>query len=313
MIAVGPRHGDEVLDAARHRRPRLMDDAQRAVAVLDRRHHQPHRHEVVDLVELDLLAPQLQPDAVEALDSAVHRHYRHVRGVELGADLGGQRVDRPFGGLPFRLDARTQRRVRRRLEVHEGQLFQLVLHFAHAEPVGDRRIDVQRLLRGARPPVLGHELQRAHVVEAVGELDEDDADVVDHRQEHLAEVLRLALLAGREWDGADLGDALDDVSDVGTEELADPVDGGQGVLDHVVEQPRGHTDDVQPLVGQDVRNLKRMNEIRLSRVAYLSLVLQGREDIGLAEQLQVRIRAVGADLSQEVFEPDHGQLGRFGV
>ena len=36
LIAVGPRHRDEVLDAAGHRRPRLMDDAERGVAVLDR-------------------------------------------------------------------------------------------------------------------------------------------------------------------------------------------------------------------------------------------------------------------------------------
>src|SRR3712207_7181283 len=38
-------------------------------------------------------------------------------------------------------------------------------------------------------------LERAHVVEPVGELDEDDAHVVDHRQKHLADVLGLLLLA----------------------------------------------------------------------------------------------------------------------
>ena len=46
--------------------------------------------------------------------------------------------------------------------------------------------------------LLGQVLQRAHVVQAVGELDQDDADVVDHGQEHLAEVLGLALLGGGE-------------------------------------------------------------------------------------------------------------------
>ncbi len=36
LVDVGPRHGDEVLDAAGHRRPRLVDDAERGVAVLHR-------------------------------------------------------------------------------------------------------------------------------------------------------------------------------------------------------------------------------------------------------------------------------------
>src|SRR5207245_5095418 len=37
------------------------------------------------------------------------------------------------------------------------------------------------------------------VVQAVGQLDDDHADVIDHRQEHLAEVLRLAL--SLDWNG----------------------------------------------------------------------------------------------------------------
>ena len=36
-----------------------------------------------------------------------------------------------------------------------------------------------------------HELQRAHVVQPIGELDDDDAPVVGHRYEHRAQVLRL--------------------------------------------------------------------------------------------------------------------------
>ena len=38
-------------------------------------------------------------------------------------------------------------------------------------------------------------VERPHVVRAVGELDQDDADVARHREDHLAEVLGLLLLA----------------------------------------------------------------------------------------------------------------------
>ena len=71
LVAVGPRHRDEVLDPPGHRRPRLVDDAERGVAVLDRLGDDAQRHEVVDLVEVDLLALELLVDAEQALDAAV--------------------------------------------------------------------------------------------------------------------------------------------------------------------------------------------------------------------------------------------------
>ena len=60
----------------------------------------------------------------------------------------------------------------------------------------------------------------AHVVRAVGELDEDDAQVAHHRQQHLAEALGLRLLAALEADLIELGDAIDDLGDVVAEARA---------------------------------------------------------------------------------------------
>ena len=205
----------------------------------------------------------------------------------------------------LRFDPRSQRLVGGRLEIPERQLLELVLDLGHAQPVGDRRVDVERLLRRAHAPVLGHVLQRAHVVEAVRELDEDDADVVDHREQHLAEVLDLALLAARERNRADLGHPLDDVRDVVAKGIADAFDGGERVLDDVVEKAGGDADDVELHVGQNVGDLERMDEVGLARVADLSLVLQGREDVGPPEQLEVGIGTVGPDLFQQVLEANH--------
>ena len=80
--------------------------------------------------------------------------------------------------------------------------------------------------------------KRTHVVEAVGELDEDDPDVVDHRQQHLAEVLGLPLFARRKRNGADFGDPLDDVGDLGAEVLLNLLDRRQRVFDDVVQEAR---------------------------------------------------------------------------
>ena len=63
-----------------------MDDAERRVAVLHRLRDHAQRDEVVDALEVDLLALQLQVDAVEALDAAVEADDRDLRLLELGAD-----------------------------------------------------------------------------------------------------------------------------------------------------------------------------------------------------------------------------------
>ena len=109
---------------------------------------------------------------------------------------------------------------------------------------------------------------------------------------------------------ADLGDALDDVQDVGAEELLDPLGVGQGVLDDVVEEPDRDAGRVHPHVGQDVRHLERVDEVGLAGGAHLSLVLDRGEDVGLAEQLEVGLRVVALDRLVDVFEADHGGLAR---
>ena len=93
-------------------------------------------------------------------------------------------------------------------------------------------------------------LQRAHVVQAIGEFDQDDSDVVDHRQHHLAKILGLLLLAGGEIYSADFGDALDDMRYLFSELLANVDDGDRGVFDGIVQQARGYGNGIHAHVGQ---------------------------------------------------------------
>ena len=89
------------------------------------------------------------------------------------------------------------------MELGEGQVLELVLHPLHADALGQRRIDLHRLARDA-PALVGvlDEVQRPHVVQPVGELDQQDADVLRHRQHQLAEILRLLGLVGLQLDAA---------------------------------------------------------------------------------------------------------------
>jgi len=305
LIAVRPLHRDEVLDPARNGLPGLVDDAERGVGVLHRVGDDADRDQVVDLLQLDLLPLELEEDAVEALDAAVDLPHRHLGLGQLLRDRPLQLLDHALGNAPLVLDLGLERLVGDGLEGAERRLLQLVLHLAHPQAVGDGGVDVQRLLRDAPLALLREVVDRPHVVLAIGELDEDDADVVDHRQQHLAEVLGLAGLARGERDGADLGHALDHVGDLGPEQLLDAPDGREGVLDHVVKEARGNGHHVQPHVGQQAGHFQGVHQVGLAGVADLSLVLQGREDVRPPQQLDVGVRGIGADLVDEILEPNH--------
>ena len=79
------------------------------------------------------------------------------------------------------------------LEKLEREVLQLGLHAGHAEPVRQRRVDLARLERDAAPPLGRQVLERAHVVQPVAQLDDDDARVLRDRQQQLPVVLDLLL------------------------------------------------------------------------------------------------------------------------
>ena len=85
-----------------------------------------------------------------------------------------------------------------------------VLHRVHADALGERRVDLHRLAGDALAPLgIAHEMQRAHVVQAIGELDQQHADVAADRQDELAEILRLLGAVRLQLQPGELGDAVD--------------------------------------------------------------------------------------------------------
>lgn len=69
--------------------------------------------------------------------------------------------------------------------------FQTAFHLTHTETVGDRRKDLQGF-QGDAVLFLGG-MFSSQVVQAIGELDKDDAYIRGHRQKHFAQVLDVAL------------------------------------------------------------------------------------------------------------------------
>ena len=78
----------------------------------------------------------------------------------------------------------------------------------------------------------------------------------------------------------------------------EPLGGGEGVLDDVVEEAGGDGHHVHLQVGEDGGDLEGMDQVRLAGMTDLAAVLQGREDVGPPQQLDVGVRVVVPDLFQ---------------
>ena len=116
----------------------------------------------------------------------------------------------------------------------ERQVFELELDRLDAEAVRERRVDLERLLRLSVADASSHEAPRAGVVQAVGELDDEHADVFGHRDDHLADGLGLRAVAV--LDLVELRDAVDEHRDLVAEVRAQRVEVVVGVFDRVVQQ-----------------------------------------------------------------------------
>ena len=73
-------------------------------------------------------------------------------------------------------------------------------------------------------------------MQTVADLDEDDADVVAHREQQLLEVLGLCGGFVTEDAAGDLGQSVDDLRYLFTEDVLYVLDGVFRVLHHIMEQ-----------------------------------------------------------------------------
>ena len=292
LVEVELRDRDVVLEAAGHGPPPAMDRSERGVAVLDRVDDHPDGHDVEDVVELAALDDHLLVDAPQVLaptgDLALDAELVEPL-LDLGDCLG--QVGVSLGGA--RRDQVVELRVALRVQRRERQILELLLDLLDAEPVGQRGVDVEGLLGDAALLVGRHAGERSHVVEPVGELDDEHPEVFRHRDEHLAHRGRLLLLAGVEADALELGDAVDDPGDLVTELIAHVAEGDLGVLDGVVQQRGRHRCLVETDVGHDLGDRQGMVDVALAAGPALVVVSLGRGVEGPVDRLDAVLGVVG--------------------
>jgi hypothetical protein len=185
----------------------------------------------------------------------------------------------------------------------ERQVLELPLERVDAEPVRERRVDLERLLRLLHLLLLAEVFDLAQVVQTVGKLDQDDPHVLGHRDDQLAVVLGFRLLAALELDARQLRHALDEPRDLVAELRAHVVELDLRVLDHVVEQRGGDGLVVELELRADLGRPPGVQHELLAGASLLAGVSVSREGEGPADQVAVDVRVVGGDVrNQLVYE-----------
>ena len=120
--------------------------------------------------------------------------------------------------------------------IFEAEILQFGLYAAKAKTVGDGGIYVECLAGNLVLLVCLQELQGAHVVQTVGNLYENDPDVLAHCEQELLEVLGLLRSVCAEHTARNLCKAIDNAGNFVTKEVAYVLDRVVGVFDNIVQQ-----------------------------------------------------------------------------
>ena len=101
-------------------------------------------------------------------------------------------------------------------------------------------------------------------MQAIGELNQEDAGVVGDGEQELAEILGLLGVLGDEVELAELGEAVDQSADLLAEGLVDLIAGDGCVLDRVVQHGGDDGRIVDLELGQDGGDFERVREVGIA-------------------------------------------------
>ncbi len=308
-IIVLLRGRDVVLEPAGHHRPCGVHDAERAVAGFDVLHHDAESKNIGQLFEADRLALHFGPDRKRLLAPAIDMRGHPVL-LKIFGELAFDFANQVAVAVGQRIQPLHHHGMSFRIQRAERKVFEFFPHLLHTHAAGERRIDVERLLGDPAACRGRHELQRAHVVQTVGELDQENADIVGDRKQQLAEVLGLLGFTRYQFQTLQLGQALHQRADLVPEDVVDFGAGGLGILDGVMQQRRDDGGVVELEVGEDRRDFERMRKIGVAGCAGLRAVRLHGVDVGAIQQIFVGIRVIGPDAFDEVILPHHARARR---
>jgi len=244
------------------------------------------------MLELHLLVDRIQR-FLAAGQAHLHAYARKSR-----IDLGLHFFDEVAAAVARLVDGLGQRGIAPGVQVAKGQVLQLTVGLVEPEPVRDRCVDFEGFARNALPLAARHVGKRAHIVRAIGQLDEDHAHVARHGQEHLAKRLCLIFLARVELQLVELGQPIDQFSHSNAEALDQVCLGDAAVLHGIVQQRRHERGRVELPARAQRRHSDRMGDVGFAAIAQLAQVRRVGKAVGLAHLLN----ACGVEIVEAVHE-----------
>ncbi len=205
LVAVGLGDGDVILEAAGARLVEAVHLPQHPVTGIYVLHLDTKGVDIHYLMKLQLFFLHLVVDGEQILLAATDLML-DPRLFQTTADFALDGVDDLAAIATGAAHRFAQHAGSHGIERFETQLFQLVLHGVNTEAVGDGGEDFEGFPGDAAAFVRAQGAQGAHVVGAVGQLDQNDPDILGHRHHHLAEVLGLRLFAIAKFQLVELGD-----------------------------------------------------------------------------------------------------------
>jgi hypothetical protein len=280
-----------VLEPARHHRPAHVHDTERPVTVCLAVDDDAEPEHVGELLERERLRLHLAKHRVGLLLPALDLR-RHALLLEQRRKLVLDGVDQvPVALGQFRQFARDGV-IGLLVDVLEGEFLKLLAHFLHAHPTGQRSIDIHGFFGYAGAFFRRYMLQRPHVVQPVGELDQKHPHIIGNRQQQFAQVLGLLGPLGDKIEFLDLCQPFHKPPDILAEQLVDLRPRGRSVLDRVMQQRHRDGGFIEPHLGQDRGNFQRVGDVGVpARTRLLAMFLHG-VNVSLVQQGLVDIRFV---------------------
>ena len=300
LIAVRLRGRDIVLEATRNGLVEVVHVAEHVIAVRNRVHDDAHRADVVDFVDGLVLRVHLAVDGVDVLDAGGDGIV-DMRLGELCRNALLNALEELLVLLALRLQSLDDLVIADGVEDFERKILKLPLDAAHAESMGDRRVDLHGFERLVALLALREILECARVMQAVGELDEDNADVLCHGEEHLAQILELLLLLGVAQHSQS-GNTVHQLRDRRAELVFDFLVAELGVLDAVMQEGGADGVGIETHLDHDLRDRDRMDDIRLAVAALLPLMGGGGALVGGADLLDIGLRVLFAHPLEQKFQ-----------
>ncbi len=307
-LATRPEHGgmerlvpvrlgacDVVLDPLLQRCPGVMNDAEHVIAVGDAVDEHADREEIVNLFERLAALLHFLEDRPEILGPAHDVPAHDPRTPQLVRQRDTHPLDRAVALDLARFHLARQYLVLFRLEILECQILELRFDAGHTEAMRQRGVQLPRLERDALALVWRQRIERAHVVQSVGKLDDDDARIARHRHQQLAVVLGLLFGGRAKGQGLDLGQAVDQVRDFAAEVAAQLLERDVGVFDHVVQERSRDGRGVHLLLGENGGHRDAVRDEVVARHALLTLMRLRAYLIGARQHVEVQSISLGRD------------------